>query len=885
MATYLSPGVYIEEVATGPKPIAGLPTSIAAVVGATERGPVLEPTRLTSWNDYLAAFGGFLDEGAGYTPETVFGFFQNGGTALWMIRADASTSSQWRIRDGAGTVSFRVDAASPGAWAAPLLGTSGLDVGVSRDVGSAQGQMYGSQIVPASIPGGGLALSAGNAVEVRVASTAGAVAGMAVAITDLGGNVTNGTLAAILTGPDRLQIVPTGTRTYQRADDPHVVAVQAGGAANTSMRLAQGSGFQAGDLMQALDPTGTSQVVSLDRVRSVGAAAELTLTQGFANPVRAQSFAERTVSVPATMTATTATGFLALPAGISYPVDPGFDNVDLRRIVSEAGLEGAWNNAQSRFEFGFQVGAGPVQVVGALRARPWRSAINLVIPTGYTDAQLRDLLAPYGFVPEGATLTLVKAGGNVDIVRNSGTTAGFTVPAGSDGTYTEARYVPDTTRPLVVLSIAAPEAGDYIDLGGGAGRQPISAVEQQSGWPANTYRLTFPAALAAAPAATAATRYALSAWQPTSFRALRFALGAALYRDGNQVQSESFTGLSLNPLHPRYYFRDGIVNGVSQLIAVRERAAGATALTSVTSLPATAEVAQSGANGALDGNQIRLGLEALERRQEPAIVACPDALLLGDELSVSSAINQMIVHCEQHRRFAVVDLPPLANDVQLLDWRLRNLDSTYAAAYGPFVRMINPRPRPTSRTVDVPPSGFVMGVYARTDNDRGVWKAPANERINGIVGVTQDYTQRRQDLLNPKSVNLIRAFPGRGTRIWGARNATDDTAWLYVPVRRTFLMLENSIDAGTQWVVFEPNDDTTWLRVRVSVENFLNQIWRAGGLAGTTPEQAYRVRVGLGVTMTETDIDLGLLIIEVAAAPVKPAEFVVFRISHKRLTE
>jgi phage tail sheath protein FI len=195
------------------------------------------------------------------------------------------------------------------------------------------------------------------------------------------------------------------------------------------------------------------------------------------------------------------------------------------------------------------------------------------------------------------------------------------------------------------------------------------------------------------------------------------------------------------------------------------------------------------------------------------------------------------------------------------------------------------QPEGVASTVDVPPSGFVMGVYARTDNDRGVWKAPANERVKGLDHLIVPYTQRRQDLLNPKGVNLLRSFPGRGMRIWGARNLTDDTQWRYVNVRRLFLFLENSIDGGTQWVVFEPNDATTWLRVRVSVENFLNQVWRAGGLAGATPEQAYRVRVGLGQTMTETDIELGLLIIEVAVAPVYPAEFVVFRISHKRLTE
>ena len=194
-------------------------------------------------------------------------------------------------------------------------------------------------------------------------------------------------------------------------------------------------------------------------------------------------------------------------------------------------------------------------------------------------------------------------------------------------------------------------------------------------------------------------------------------------------------------------------------------------------------------------------------------------------------------------------------------------------------------PDSTERFRTVPPSGFVAGVFARTDRERGVHKAPGNERVAGIVGLSQAYTQRRQDLLNPGSVNLIRAFPGRGTRIWGARNATDDVTWRYVNVRRLFNFVETSVEAGTQWVVFEPNTASTWIRIKVSLENFLDQLWRSGALAGTSPEQAYRVRVGLGETMTETDIDLGLVITEVAIAPAKPAEFVIFRFSHKRLSE
>jgi phage tail sheath protein FI len=323
---------------------------------------------------------------------------------------------------------------------------------------------------------------------------------------------------------------------------------------------------------------------------------------------------------------------------------------------------------------------------------------------------------------------------------------------------------------------------------------------------------------------------------------------------------------------------------VSRLITVGPRTA-VTATTSIGSLPITAVQTQVGAAGAVEADRLKQGIAALERASEPALVACPDALQLADELEQADVYNTMIGHAEKMRRFAVVDMPPTEDDEKLLNWRLTYLDSTYAAAYAPFARIVNPRRRPLKRVIEVPSSGFVMGVFARTDNERGVWKAPANERARGIVGLAVDYTRGRQDFLNPNAVNLLRSFPGRGIRIWGARNATTDRQWRYINVRRLFLFLENSIDGGTQWVVFEPNDASTWLRVRVSVENFLNQVWRAGGLAGATPEEAYRVRVGLGVTMTETDIDLGLLIIEVAAAPVKPAEFVVFRISHKRLTE
>jgi phage tail sheath protein FI len=267
------------------------------------------------------------------------------------------------------------------------------------------------------------------------------------------------------------------------------------------------------------------------------------------------------------------------------------------------------------------------------------------------------------------------------------------------------------------------------------------------------------------------------------------------------------------------------------------------------------------------------------------MIIAPDAVKLADPLLQADLIGKVVTHCEQFRRFAIVDGPDEDNDQELVSWRNATVSSTYAAVFAPHLSIVTINPDSIDRYTTVPPSGFVAGVFARTDRERGVHKAPGNERVSGIVGLSESYTQRRQDLLNPSGVNLIRAFPGRGTRIWGARNATDDATWRYLNVRRLFNMIETSVDRSTQWVVFEPNTASTWIRIKVSVENFLDQQWRAGALAGNKPEEAYRVRVGLGQTMTETDIDLGLVITEVAIAPAKPAEFVVFRFSHKRLSE
>jgi hypothetical protein len=211
--------------------------------------------------------------------------------------------------------------------------------------------------------------------------------------------------------------------------------------------------------------------------------------------------------------------------------------------------------------------------------------------------------------------------------------------------------------------------------------------------------------------------------------------------------------------------------------------------------------------------------------------------------------------------------------------------STYAAFYHPWINVVDPTSKgPQTHYVDVPALGHIAGIIARSDVNRGVHKAPANEIVLGAVKLTTSVSKADQDVLNPLGVNCIRDFSAHnnGIRLWGARTTSSDPEWRYLNVRRLFLFLERSIDKGTQWVVFEPNSDPTWAAVRRNLTNFLTTVWRSGALMGLAQEQAFFVKCDR-TTMTEDDIDNGRLICVIGVAPVRPAEFVIFRISQKTL--
>jgi phage tail sheath protein FI len=279
----------------------------------------------------------------------------------------------------------------------------------------------------------------------------------------------------------------------------------------------------------------------------------------------------------------------------------------------------------------------------------------------------------------------------------------------------------------------------------------------------------------------------------------------------------------------------------------------------------------------------RKGVEGLEVLDDVTMVVVPDLMttMPGEKLDldmVKAVQGMMIAHCERlGDRVAILDSPPDLTPQEIKKWRMdiAGFDSSYAALYYPWIKIMDPA---TDSMVNMPPSGHVAGLWARNDNTRGVHKAPANEVLQGAVGLVYQTTKGEQDTLNPIGVNCIRSFPGRGIRVWGARTLSSDPAWKYINVRRLFNYVEKSIENGTQWVVFEPNNRKLWARVNRDVSAFMRIVWRDGALFGSSPGEAFYVKVDDELNPPESR-DLGRLIIEIGMCPVKPAEFVIFRIS------
>lgn len=299
--------------------------------------------------------------------------------------------------------------------------------------------------------------------------------------------------------------------------------------------------------------------------------------------------------------------------------------------------------------------------------------------------------------------------------------------------------------------------------------------------------------------------------------------------------------------------------------------------------PKTVEKASVNPAAYVGNSADRTGFGGLEAIDNVTMLAVPDLMAALQQGAISQddvkAVQlAMIAHCElMADRVAILDTPPGLNAQQVKDWRMdvTGYDSKYATMYWPWIKVADPV---AGKQVFVPPSGAVAGIWARNDSTRGVHKAPANEVVRGAVTLEINITKGEHDTLNPVAVNCIRAFPGQGIRVWGARTLSSDPEWRYLNVRRLFNYVEKSILNGTNWVVFEPNDPKLWDSVKRTVNMFLRRVWRDGALFGRTPAQAFFVKCDEENNPAENR-DAGILTVEIGIAPVKPAEFVVFRIS------
>jgi len=331
-----------------------------------------------------------------------------------------------------------------------------------------------------------------------------------------------------------------------------------------------------------------------------------------------------------------------------------------------------------------------------------------------------------------------------------------------------------------------------------------------------------------------------------------------------------------------------VVNRDSQLITLEE--VGRTA--AAKRRPASASYSLSGGTSAaparidtedyVGDTAKQTGLGGFQAVDEVTMICIPDLMMayqkeLIDLEGVQAIQKAVIDHCEgAHDRMAILDSPPDQDPQQIADWRTgpANYDSAFATLYYPWIQVFDPT---TGQNIAVPPSGHIAGIWSRTDASRGVHKAPANEVVRGALGLGRQVTRGEQDGLNPEGINVIRAFPGRGIRVWGARTLTSDEAWRYLNVRRLFNFIEESILNGTQWVVFEPNDQDLWERIRRTITAFLLRLWRDGMLAGAKPDEAFYVKCD-EETNPEDQIEAGQVTVEIGIAPSRPAEFVVIRI-------
>ncbi|NOQ33467.1 MAG: hypothetical protein GQ567_04620 [Methanosarcinales archaeon] len=779
MPEYLAPGVYIEEVEIGAKPIEGVSTTTTGFVGMAERGPLNKPTLVTSFAEYQRIFGGYLSEknygNKRWLPYAVEGFFVNGGQRLYISRIATEKAihssgflpdiTRAAARDngtGVGTVSARDTTAMEDT----LLRRDDPRSKRMRFVKSAKAITLNVSLKEDCTTDTGIIKMEKDAASYKIQKNV-RTGGVRITLDDVGD----------LAAEDVLFI--------NDETNPEICIIESVDTDNKIIAVRPPLKF------------GHSEEVELNG---------LTPSTTTKNPILEVKAGYTIIPIADTDTDLSPTDVVRIGDAYFIIKETDEDHAIYEETPGPEPGEGA------------EVKQSPAIKVTAADEGAWGNKIKILASESSISSTVLTSPAHDQDYLDLETVTGMEAG-TVLLLHTSPPVY---------GTVTEVIKTEDTTRVKLQNMIAGSfEPG-----------LEVSTVE----------------------------------------------FDLMVNFDGTD---ESFRDLSMDEDHSRY-IEKVITEETSRLIRVEDvRAHGLPKI----SVPAEGGVWKLGGgndgipqddelNTTYEGKDSpepadRKGLYTLKNVDAISIVAIPG-------ITTQHLQNKLIIHCEttMKDRFAVLDSEEKA-DLDRVQKQRNLYDSKYAALYYPWVRVFDPL---SKKRTNVPPSGYMCGIYARSDIERGVHKAPANEIVRGALGleefdgVKRIITKGQQDILNPLGVNCIRAFRGRGIRVWGARTISNDSLWKYINVRRLFIFLEESIEDGTQWVVFEPNDEKLWARVRQTITQFLTRVWRDGALMGTTPGEAFFVRCDR-TTMTPDDIDNGRLIVLIGVAPVKPAEFVIFRIA------
>lgn len=894
MPEYLSPGVYVEEFAIGATPIEGVSTSTVGFVGIAEKGPLNIPTLVTSIGQFADTFGDFIPES--YLAYSVAGFFQNGGKRCFVVRVAGGSAEKAfvelpdRDKPAPGTA-LQICAANEGAW--------GKAIKVKIDESSSGATfLYAASLKEATVPG---------SHSFSPSSTSGLAKGDVVKISDGFYPNDSSTLRVTDVKNGEVQVdAPIGSAfPVETSRVFAVVSSQAGALSSASVISARG--FEKGELVSfieaEMDPAyvnATAVSLSDNKIFWQGQPSRnnTTLSAALSGARLVDSrrvdldLNIKTALPTPTPTAPVTTIDVGNIGGL--PANTVIRNGDSITFGGGATKETVVVTSVSGSDIVFTPELKNTHVSGeqfTVKTAPqsklyWKQSPAVTGDLFDTGVQ--------GF-EMGDVLTFTKATGGTEernIASVTGTQVKLNSPPSANPTKVEAK-MSDTATAVVIDPPTGFQSGDLVEVTSGSTTK-VLAVDKIEG-----NRLFLKSSFGQN---TTSASFVVKEWKTTEVKTVDFGIKVR-YEKGKNVLEESFEKLSLNLNSGRYVENDGVVNKVSRLIEVKDpnkssnRTIGIQNLPALT--PAYVPLDQGGTSGITDikptdfvgadkGKGERTGLVAFEAVDDINILCVPDIMAPNQDnmaLDRFSSDNMkilqsaMISHCENMGdRFAVIDSPKKQSKTDIQAWKKDNFDSEYAALYYPWIEVMDPISAENSNIRLIPPSGYIAGIYARSDTERGVHKAPANEVVRGVIKLEFPITSGEQDILNPDGVNCIRALPGRGIRVWGARTMSSDGLWKYVNVRRLFLFLEESIDQGTQWVVFEPNDGPLWARVKQTINQFLTGVWRTGALAGGTPEEAFFVKCDR-TTMTQDDIDNGRLICVIGVAPVKPAEFVIFRIA------